>query len=52
MRPDFLSFLKNFKVPILKHVLNLEDISLFDSSLAFDHEDSLINNHYRNEKKI
>ena len=52
MRPDFLNFLKKFKVPILKHVLNLEDISLFDSSLAFDHEDSLINNHYHNERKI
>ena len=52
MRPDFLNFLKKFKVPILKHVLNLEDISLFDSSLAFDHNDSLINNHYHNERKI
>ncbi len=52
MRPDFLNFLKNFKVPILKHVLNLEDICLFDSSLTFNHEDSLINNHYHNERKI
>ena len=52
IRPDFFNFLKKFKVPILKHVLNFEDISLFDSSSAFDHEDSLINNHYHNERKI
>ncbi len=52
MRPDFLTFIKSFKVPIIKHVLNLEELCLFDSSLAFDHEDNLINNHYRNEKKI
>ena len=33
-------------------MLNLEDICLFDSSSPFDPEDSLINNHYNNEKKI
>ena len=52
IRPDFLNFLNDFKVPILKHVLNLEDICLFDSSSPFDPEDSLINNHYHNERKI
>ena len=64
-RPDILDFCKTQKVPIIKHVINFEDLSFFDGELKYEHKENkvdeinhlefcftCINNHYQNEKKI
>ena len=64
-RPDILEFCKSLKVPIIKHVINFEDLSFFDGELKYEHKNNkadkgedlntcltCINNHYHNEKKV
>ena len=64
-RPDIIGYCKSFNVPIIKHVINFEDLSFFDGELKYEHKDNqvekfenfkscytCINNHYQNEKKL